>query len=237
LGYTYTTQVARFPDDSLGIIILSNDNAVWRFFQESAKFRIAEEILGSRELDWNERYAKKWNKEVQQAQQVMPRSATPKPPNVLFTSLSFSHPTYGMPCLVPASVSCLQSRTVPASSHLIQCSTSSSPQTSPFRHTSSPGNASFLTHLRLTHFHENLFNVTVIWSNTKVREEYFDGEGEARGDFVTRLDVHFDVEWVPGKEKEGFLEYGELDVHSPGGIGKESAEVWFRVCKTVAMYK
>ena len=50
----YRTQVARFPNDNLGIIILSNDENGW-FLQEAVKFRIAEEILRLKKLDWNDR--------------------------------------------------------------------------------------------------------------------------------------------------------------------------------------
>jgi hypothetical protein len=50
----YRTQVARFPDDNLGIIALSNDDNGW-FLMEAVKFRIADEILGLKKLDWNDR--------------------------------------------------------------------------------------------------------------------------------------------------------------------------------------
>lgn len=47
--------MARFPNDNLGIIVLSND-ANGDIIMESVKWRIAEEILGLREIDWNARY-------------------------------------------------------------------------------------------------------------------------------------------------------------------------------------
>ena len=50
----YKTQVTRFPNDNLGIIILSNDENGW-YLQETVKFRIADEILGLKKLDWNDR--------------------------------------------------------------------------------------------------------------------------------------------------------------------------------------
>jgi len=46
--------VARFPDDNLGIITLSND-ADGGSLLEAVKFRIADEILGLKILDWNDR--------------------------------------------------------------------------------------------------------------------------------------------------------------------------------------
>ena len=50
----YRTQVARFPDENLGIITLSNDENGGSLL-EAVKFCIAEEILGLNQLDWNGR--------------------------------------------------------------------------------------------------------------------------------------------------------------------------------------
>ena len=91
-----------------------------------------------------------------------------------------------------------------------------------------PWQRTFATHLCLAHFSENLFNVTVIWSNDEVRQK----EGfESGGDILYGLDEHFEVEWVHGEEglafKDGFLGK-EGDSRSPGGTGKDSAELWFK---------
>ena len=50
----YRTQVARFPNDNLSIITLSNDEN-GNSFLEAVKFRIADEILGLKQLNWNNR--------------------------------------------------------------------------------------------------------------------------------------------------------------------------------------
>ena len=50
----YRTQVARFPNDNLGIIILSSDEN-GNSLLEAVKFRIADKILGLNQLDWNNR--------------------------------------------------------------------------------------------------------------------------------------------------------------------------------------
>ena len=46
------------------------------------------------------------------------------------------------------------------------------------------------------------------------------------------LDDHYEVEWVHGEEglvfKDRFLGKEGLDSRSPGGTGKDSAEVWFK---------
>ena len=50
----YRTQVARFQNNNLGIIILSSDDT-GNSLLEAVKFRIADEILGLNQLDWNNR--------------------------------------------------------------------------------------------------------------------------------------------------------------------------------------
>ena len=50
----YRTQVARFPNDNLGIITLSSDEN-GNSLLEAVKFRIADEIFGLKQLDWNGR--------------------------------------------------------------------------------------------------------------------------------------------------------------------------------------
>ncbi|KAF8163798.1 beta-lactamase/transpeptidase-like protein [Crassisporium funariophilum] len=237
----YKTQVARFPEDNLGIIALSND-ANGGFAMESTKFRIADEILGLKELDWNDRYEKQYNDYVEKSQLLTPRPDLPIPPSRPLSDLatkSFSHPTYGtlQPCIVPKSLSSSPHNafneqihkhcTDLLDSHPVKGILGVSNMTIPtfiiqWKRT-------FATHLRLAHFSENLFNVTIIWSNAEVREREGYGPG---GDIMIGLDEHFEVEWVHGEDeglafKGGFWGKEGPDSRSPSGIGKDSAEVWF----------
>jgi len=52
----FITQIARFPTDNLGIITLSNEYTSGGPITEAVKFRIADEILGLKETDWNDRW-------------------------------------------------------------------------------------------------------------------------------------------------------------------------------------
>ena len=172
------------------------------------------------------------------AQQLTPRPSSPKAPSAPFTQLalsSFSHPAYGtlQPCLVPGTISFPGVVTTYPhcvgllASHPVQRILDHSDLSIPTLII--PWKRTFATHLRLAHFSENLFNVTVIWSNAEVREN----EGfENGGDVLIGLDEHFEVEWVHGEEgglafKDGFWGKEGLDSRSPGGTGKDSAEVWF----------
>ena len=49
-------QIIRFPNDGLGIAILTNDSPLGQIFYDIVKWRIAEELLGLPvQVDWNAR--------------------------------------------------------------------------------------------------------------------------------------------------------------------------------------
>ena len=50
----YRTQVTHFPNDNPGIVTLSNDEN-GNSLLEAVKFRIADQILELKQLDWNDR--------------------------------------------------------------------------------------------------------------------------------------------------------------------------------------
>ena len=83
--------------------------------------------------------------------------------------------------------------------------------------------------MRLTHFSDNIFNGSIFWTNSAVREQ--EGYG-TDGDVVIDFSG-FEAEWVNEGGEGGLAFKGNLwgqegpDAKSPGGIGKESAEVWF----------
>ncbi|KAF9555829.1 beta-lactamase/transpeptidase-like protein [Agrocybe pediades] len=241
----YRTQVARFPKDNLGIISLSND-ANGGFLMEAVKFRIADELLGLKELDWNDRFEKQYNEYIdKKIKRITPRPTSPEAPSASFSSLAerkYSHPAYGPlePCLVPTTIdddaqhissykahkhcdSLLESKAV---QRILGASDLSIPTyIIPFKR-------SFATHLRLSHFSGNLFNVTVLWSNAEVREREGHKRNERGDDMLIGFDESFEVEWVHGDDeglafKGGFWGKEGPDSRSPGGTGKDSAEVWF----------
>ncbi|KAF8177235.1 beta-lactamase/transpeptidase-like protein [Pholiota molesta] len=236
----FKTQVARFPDDNLGIITLSNDGK-GSFIIEAVKFRIADELLGLKELDWNDRYEKTLNDYIDIAQQLTPRPSPPQLPTAPFSVLAegtFTHPTYGVlqPCAVDETIY----KPLPPRSAHEQCSEMLESWAAQRIITTLdfsiptfiiPWKRTFATHIRLAHFSGNLFNATVLWSNAEVRAR----EGYSAGsDLLIGFDEHFEVEWVNGEGKEeglvfkgGFWGNEGPDSRSPAGEGKDSAEVWF----------
>ncbi|PPQ81653.1 hypothetical protein CVT24_002831 [Panaeolus cyanescens] len=226
----FKTQVTRFPDDNLGIISLSNDeNGNW--IVEAAKYRIADELLGLRRINWNARYERSLKNIMEDMRKITPRPATPVPPSKPFQVLAtrtFNHPTYGtlQPCFVPlrqARLSQLRQAVflhedslththahcqALLSSYPIQRILSVTDLSIPTYII--PWTRTFASYLRLTHYSGNLFNVSVLWSNYEVREKegYHTHQGSHRrtsshdlGDFLVGFDEAHEVEWVHGDEE------------------------------------
>ncbi|KXN86044.1 hypothetical protein AN958_10520 [Leucoagaricus sp. SymC.cos] len=180
----YKTQVARFPNDNLAIVAMSND-AQGGFLMESAKWRIIDDVLfkDQETIDWNDRYEELWTNYTRDSQRLTPRPSPPKLPSSpieLLAQRTFEHPTYGsfQPCLVPTSFSwnyntsdheqsaeCAILLESLAVRRILEGTNLTIPTLI------APWKRTFATHLRIQHFDANLFNVTVLWSNAEVRRK------------------------------------------------------------------
>ncbi|KAF8309917.1 beta-lactamase/transpeptidase-like protein [Clavulina sp. PMI_390] len=93
----FRTQISRFPDDDLGIIILSNSETA-SYPNEIIKFRIAEEYLGLKQIDWSTRIRRKAEASLRsEAEALIPPSSSAPPPSLPVSRLAgkFTHPAYG----------------------------------------------------------------------------------------------------------------------------------------------
>ncbi|KAK7442199.1 hypothetical protein VKT23_016171 [Stygiomarasmius scandens] len=244
----FTTQVTRFPNDNLGLVILSNDEELGTEIHEIVRFKLAEHILGLETIDWRSRKQQaRLERVASDRAKALPRPRNPTPPSVsleLLEGREFSHPTYGSlkPCYVGPrtttperslqSEECRKFVENSASRRILQ-----SPVLSPKEEeeTDIPTllipfpNAFFITHILLRHFDGNLFNASTVFTNydVRVREGY-----REEGDIISGLDDRYEVEFVPGEE-EGFAFRGNFwgmegkVAKEPSGAGKEGAEVWF----------
>ncbi|THU80573.1 beta-lactamase/transpeptidase-like protein [Dendrothele bispora CBS 962.96] len=252
----FTTQVSRFPNDNLGLIILSNDEEFGTEIHEIVRFKLAEHILGLKEIDWKSRKQEARAKRVSSDREA----ALPRPSNSTLPSISlellegreFFHPTYGTlkPCYVgprnntTSLSSCEKFINNPASKRILESpflssspSYSSSPSLEQIPTLLIPLSSFFATHLLLRHFDGNLFNATTVWTNYDVRvREGYGGAYPEKGDVISGLDERFVVEYVPKgrkEEEEGFAFKGGFwgmqgkVAKEPSGSGKDSAEVWF----------
>ncbi|KAF8995769.1 beta-lactamase/transpeptidase-like protein [Cyathus striatus] len=217
----FRSQVARFPNDNLGIITLSNDNEGMPVV-EAAKWRIAEDVLGLKKVDWIDRYVKIEEENMKQMISVTPRPSFPMPPSLSFERLAENdlyHPAYGTlsPCLVNSNNEendrCSTLLSSPATKKILSASNLSIPTLI------IPWNRTYATHIRLTHFTGNVFNASVIWTNV-----------DSGGDGVlVGLDNTYEVEWAHGP-REGLAFKGnfwgrEGDSKVPDGMGRDGAEV------------
>ncbi|KAJ7654078.1 beta-lactamase/transpeptidase-like protein [Mycena polygramma] len=224
----FKTQVSRFPNDNLGVVVLSNDESGGHIL-ESVKWRIVDHVLGLEPIDWAQRYADERDKAIRKNQDVTPRPSPTVLPSVPFTAMegTFTHGAYGsiQPCLVQPKSSCTALLNTPVVQRILGAPGSDAPDTPTFI---VPFKRTFSTHLRLAHFAGNTFNASLIWSNGEAREK----EGcKAGGDVVVGLDERYEVEWVGGEE-EGWAFKGDFwgkegDVRPLEGEGKDAAEVWF----------
>ncbi|THU89228.1 hypothetical protein K435DRAFT_781707 [Dendrothele bispora CBS 962.96] len=102
----FTTQVSRFPNDNLGLIILSNDPEFGTEIYKIVRFKLAEHILGLKEIDWKSRKQEARAKRVSSNREAaLPRPSNSTPPSIsleLLEGQEFFHPTYGLlkPCYV-----------------------------------------------------------------------------------------------------------------------------------------
>ncbi|KAF9441628.1 beta-lactamase/transpeptidase-like protein [Macrolepiota fuliginosa MF-IS2] len=191
----FITQVARFPHDNLGLIILSNDaNGLW--LTEAVKWRLVDDILFEfQEMSTTNplrpRYEEIWGSHLSASQTHTPRPDSPTPPSApleVLASGTYNHPAYGVlqPCLVPPQHYSLTSH----SDHLhsskethayhvhAHCEALLTSPTAQYIFSQTnlsiptlliPFKRTFATHLRLQHFTRNIFNISVLWGNAELR--------------------------------------------------------------------
>ncbi|EJD51749.1 beta-lactamase/transpeptidase-like protein [Auricularia subglabra TFB-10046 SS5] len=98
----YLSQITRFPNDGLGIAILTNDQPRGQFAHEALKWRIAEELLNMPlRVDWNARYKFAYSIRLtlveEAAKARLPPPADAPPPSKPISDLAgtYYHPAYG----------------------------------------------------------------------------------------------------------------------------------------------
>ncbi|KAJ6453711.1 beta-lactamase/transpeptidase-like protein [Mycena sanguinolenta] len=235
----FTSQVTRFPNDNLGVIVLSNDMN-GRHVLESVKWRIVDHVFGLDPIDWTQRYdfrkISSLAKSIRENQAVTPRPSPAVLPSVSFSAMegTFRHGAYGViqPCFVHAksgnTTACSEMLRTPAVQRILSAPIQDNITVPTFI---IPFKRWFSTHLRFAHFAGNTFNVSMIWTNAEVRKAEGYPEG---GDVVVGLDERDEVEWVGGHggKEDGWAFKGDFwgkgkDARALEGTGKDAAEVWF----------
>ncbi|KAF9074317.1 beta-lactamase/transpeptidase-like protein [Rhodocollybia butyracea] len=241
----FKSQVSRFPNDNLGIVVLSNDEEFGTMIHQIVIRRIVDHIFGLPPIDWKTRLEDERTKKLaERIAAALPRPHTPVPPTRCISSLAdtvFAHPAYGTlrPCFVgpdaqSPSHECARVLEDDVVRRIIQTPFTKNSTIEEVRAIPTviiPFKGFFATHVLLRHFTGNIFNGSVIWSNQATREEEGYGNG---GDLIIGFDDRFEVEWVHESEsseqglafKGGFWGKGK-QAKELAGSGKDSAEVWF----------
>ncbi|KAJ7581533.1 beta-lactamase/transpeptidase-like protein [Mycena floridula] len=250
-GYK-VTQVTRFPNDDVGVIVLSNDENGDNLM-ETVRWRLSEDILGLERIDWESRYRKADEEKLVKKQSLPGRPADIdgfiQPPPKDYDSMlgTFYHPTYGSftPCLVPSpsmsdfsSEACSRLFEHPVVQELVDAAKNItiSPDSTPLLVV--PFQRTFSSWILLRHFDGNTFNGSFAWSNWDIRQQ----EGYPDEGFLTTWEgfddeERFVAEWVNEPVsgwsfKGNFWGAGDTALNGvndeiAGKSGIDGAEVWF----------
>lgn len=245
----FKTQVARFPNDNLGIAVLSNDEEFGTALMDVVKWRLTEQILGLPEVDWNGRSHKQVN-DSRTANPPTPYPASPAPPSAPFApeGKSFSHPAYGTLKLCPTvgpyeTAHCADLLAQDAIQPFLNASLNAGPGPTTYI---SAFEGFFTQYIRLAHFDADIFNVSTIFTNgarpqPASRERAGVDGGVAEWAPASSVDSDGAAEWVNATAsaggrggwafRGGFWGKGSDEVAPPleslGLTGKDAAEVWF----------
>ncbi|KAJ7178172.1 beta-lactamase/transpeptidase-like protein [Mycena filopes] len=228
----FKSQITRIPTRNFGVAVLSNDESFGTEIVEATKFRIIDEFLGLEAIDWSERFKSRIVAGVNARPAPTPRPEDPKSPSLSFHRLAgrYHDPGYGNLDLCFVSPKDVTKSRSGRSKYCHQLAHD-------FRHLPlDPRLPTLLarwtgfgvSHVALTHFEHDVFNVTGLYSIVSPTGNDSDSDpwvqAQTHPEFVGEFSV---VEGKLGVGLRGFWGPGE-DVESPKGASvKERAEVWF----------
>ena len=222
--------MARFPNDNLGIAVLSNDEEFGTALFDVVKWHLAETILDlPLKVDWNGRSRKQVvdsrTKDLPTAYPAHPRMPPkPSPFEPAGEGKPFGHPTYGELRFCPveppfATAFCADLLGQESIRPLLNASLDGRPGPKTLI---APFDSFFTQFIRLAHFDGGLFNISTIFSN-------------GRGAYS--IDTSGLAEWVVDDASSGWAFRGGFwgkgsdevapSLESLGLTGRDAAEVWF----------
>ncbi|KAF5391208.1 hypothetical protein D9757_003079 [Collybiopsis confluens] len=240
----FNTQIIRFPFDNVGIAVLTNDDSFGGLFMEVIKGRIIDEIFGLEPLDWNSRVKQLATAAYNQAlNSLVLRPADASPPSVPFASLAgeYRNPAYGSLyfCSILVASGSIVENSDPSCKEFIHELPVRLPESF---NTSVPTlfaqmKSTWLSHIRLEHFDNNLFNVTGFASLPILEpsESELSGEKQKYWAKIATENSPITVEFafsdqgdVVGLGAAGGLWGAGPGVEGPtGDTVQDRAEVWF----------
>ncbi|KAJ6536834.1 beta-lactamase/transpeptidase-like protein [Mycena capillaripes] len=217
----FFSQITRFPGQNLGIAVMTNDEGLGHLIMESVKYRIVDEVLQLDAIDWTARYRQQVAAEIPPP--VLSRPKNADPPSVSYAALAgtYTNPAYGSLDL------CLFAENTSPNT---TCSSLSEEVAKHLSSVIEPGVPTFIspwtnivtTHMQLSHFSGNVFNLTgLVNYPSEVPEQ----------SWVRKIPLSA-VEFEVDGEDIGFATLGiwgpGAGVPPPeGNTVKERAEIWF----------
>ncbi|GLB41335.1 putative beta-lactamase [Lyophyllum shimeji] len=219
------SQVTRLPNDGLGVMVYSNDETYGPVTLEIIKYRLIDEALGLEPVDWNTRYKALVPQLIGSAPAPTPRPANATLPSAGLSALTgmYKNAGYGSFEL------CLVSDP-PAASASAKCKTlaADAPRILPGAVT--PGVPTFLaewnspwgSHVRLSHFTGNTFNLSLLSSfpTGNASEPFWTSDGTGSVMATAQFDAG-------GVGLAGIWGAGDGVPEPIGMTVRERAEVWF----------
>ncbi|PBK88353.1 beta-lactamase/transpeptidase-like protein [Armillaria gallica] len=229
----FMTQISRFPSNDLGIAVFSNDNEYGGMLHEIIKWYLVDTALGLPPIDWNTKMKSEVTRQYWAlARDSHPRPSNPRPPSVSFEALSgpYENPGYG---------------TVNFCFIFKNKSTSDIPSPCDDSWTTLPGaidtsvptllakwDKAWSTHIMLTHFDENLFNVSTLESRHTINDTQPFWTAEVHEGTIVTAEFSFRQEKsqrsISGFGLTGGIWGAGTEAGTrKGGTAQDRAEVWF----------
>ncbi|CAK5272059.1 unnamed protein product [Mycena citricolor] len=221
----FHAQVSRFPNEGLGIAVLTNDDVFGTYMKEVIKYRIIDEALGLESIDWNTRYRSIVSGARLSAPQALPppANATLPLPLTKFAAQNYSNPGYGPDielCAVsqPASPTC---------SSLVSAINATFPEQLAGADLVWRWDRLSATYAALTHYDGPVFNVSgwvpLQTRNVSVPTIAYDSGLEG---VIAQFDIH------EGRVRGfgfvgGLWGSGTLEGEPSGKTAEERSEVWY----------
>ncbi|KAK0458256.1 beta-lactamase/transpeptidase-like protein [Desarmillaria tabescens] len=224
----FMTQISRFPSDKLGIAVFSNDNEYGSMLHEIIKWYLVDAAFGLPPIDWNTRI----KSEVTRQYRALVRDShskppNPRPPSVLFDALSGTYENSGY-------------GTIDFCFIFMNKTTSDLPSPCHDSWTVLPGavntsiptllakwDKAWSTHIMLTHFDGNLFNVSTLESRHTINDTQPFWTAEVHESSIVTAEFSFDRE-IRGFGLTGGIWGASAEVGSrKGATVQDRAEVWF----------
>lgn len=221
--------VSRLPFDNLGIAVLTNDDLFGSVIHEVIKFRLMDDALGLERVDWSARYKGEVSIPLPPAS---PRPANASMPSVNFTSVAGTYNNLGYGsfelCLVSPNNAAASGSCKALASNVSTILPGAVDPSGKIPTFLAGWNSPAASHLRLTHWNGNTFNVSGLtsYATGNTSEPYWtagahmDTSTGVYAELVVdhhRIGLAFNGIWGAG-----------VGVQSPKGqTMRERAEVWF----------